>query len=45
MSSSNVCPTRDSEVLNFWTQRAQWQRAASDALEAYCESLTYRLPR
>ncbi|MCW4148789.1 MULTISPECIES: hypothetical protein [Halomonadaceae] len=45
MSISNVFSTRDSEVLNFWTQRAYWQRAASDALADYCESLTYSLPR
>ncbi|KPQ28291.1 MULTISPECIES: hypothetical protein [unclassified Halomonas] len=41
MSSFNLCPTRDSEVLNFWTQRAHLQRAASEALADYCESLTY----
>lgn len=45
MSSSNVSSTRNSEVLNAWTQQAYWQRAASDALEAYCESLTYCLSR
>lgn len=28
-------PARDSEVLEFWSLNAQWQRAAAEALKAY----------
>jgi hypothetical protein len=31
-----ACDTaRDSEVLEFWSTRAQYQRAAAEAFEAY----------